>query len=131
MKTRAAALLLAAAFGIEAGVAACGEPSEAERFIQGTWTHSGTAQGEPIHRTFTYSIEWTFASGHFKQSGYPPLLSEGRYRVVHADAQAITLTLFQQKGDFSEADRTIRITLDRAARTITIADGPALRRKFK
>lgn len=131
MKARAATLLLTLALGAEAGVAACSEPSEAERFIQGTWSYSGTVPGEPIHRTIAVQIEWTFASGRFKQTGYPPLVSEGRYRVVRAEAQAITLTLFEQKGDFSDSDRTIQIALDRAERTITIDNGPALRRKTK
>ena len=131
MKARSAALLLAVALGAETGIAACGEPSEAERFIQGNWSYSGTVPGEPIHRPVSIAIEWSFASGRFRQSGYPPLLSEGRYRVVRADADAITLTLFAQKGHFSEADRTIRIDLDRTAKSISVDRGPALRRKPK
>ena len=124
---RAVALALAA--GAAFGVSGCGEPSEAERFIQGTWSHSGTVPGEPQHRAMSFFIEWTFSSGTFRQSGYPPLLSEGRYRVVRAEAAAITLTLFEQKGHFSETDRTIAIAIDRAAGTIAIDKGPALRRK--
>lgn len=129
MRTRSAALLLALALGADA--AACGEPSEAERFIQGTWSYSGTVPGEPLHRPMSFMIEWTFASGAFRQSGYPPLLSEGRYRVARAEAAAIALTLYAQKGNFSESDRTITIAIDRGANTISVDQGPTLRRKAK
>lgn len=126
LNARAALLLLVL---IAEAPAACGESPEAERFIQGTWSYSGTVSGDPPHRAIAFQIEWTLDSGTFRQSGYPPLLSEGRYRVVRAAADGITLTLYQQKGNFSEADRTIEIALDKAAGTITIDKGPALRRK--
>jgi hypothetical protein len=103
--------------------------SEAERFIQGTWFSSGTTPGTPQHRSVTWYIEWSFESGSFRQSGYPPLQSEGRYRVVRAEAAAITLTLYNQKGNFSETDRTIEIAIDKAGGTISVNKGPELRRK--
>jgi hypothetical protein len=117
-----------AGLGLVLLVAACGG-SPAERFIQGTWFYSGTMPGTPQHRGVTVNIEWTFDSGRFRQSGYPPLVSEGRYRVVRSGEAAITLTVFEQKGNFSESDRTIEIALDRAAGTISVNNGPALLRK--
>lgn len=129
VRLRAAARLLArvAWLGPIALAAGCGP--EAERFIQGTWSASGSTPGTPQHRSMSWSIEWTFASGTFRQSGYPPIQSEGRYRVLRAEPASITLTLYQQKGDFSEADRKIEIAIDKAAGTISIDKGPELRRK--
>jgi hypothetical protein len=121
---RAALLGLAAL----AAVPGCGG-SEAERFIQGTWFGSGTTPGTPQHRSIMWYVEWSFESGSFRQSGYPPLQSEGRYRVVRAKPAAITLTLYQQKGNFSETDRKIEIAIDKAGGTISIDKGPELRRK--
>ena len=109
---------------------ACNVVSEAERFIQGSWLYTGTLPGLPQYPTMPFTVEWTFASGTFRQTGYPPIDSEGRYRVVQAAHAAITLTLFQQKGHFSEADRTIAIAIDRDAGAISIDKGPLLRRKL-
>ena len=119
----------AAALGLVLLMAGCGRSSPAERFIQGAWYYAGTVPGTPQHRAISFHIEWTFDSGRFRQSGYPPLLSEGRYRVVRSTQSTITLTLFEQKGNFSEADRTIEIAIDQAAGTISVNNGPALRRK--
>ena len=115
---------------VVAEVPACGEPSEAERYIQGTWFYRGGLPGQPEYPTRPFTIEWTFASGTFRQTGYPPIFSEGRYRVSRAGETDITLTLFKQKGHFSESDRTILIALDKPAGTITIDKGPALQRKL-
>jgi len=99
---------------------------EAERFIQGTWSYSGALPGD---RPMSWYIEWTFAAGRFRQTGYPPLHSEGRYRVLQAAGDALKLELYEQKGNFSEQNRTVDIALDHAAGTISINRGPALRRK--
>ena len=119
----------AAALGLVLLAAGCGRSSPAERFIQGTWYYAGTAPGTPQHRAIAFHIEWTFESGRFRQTGYPPLLSEGQYRVVRSTESAITLTLFEQKGNFSESDRTIEIAIDQVAGTISVNKGPDLRRK--
>ena len=119
----------AAVLGLVLLAAACGGSSPAERFIQGRWSYSGTEPGTPQHRAVIVHIEWAFDSGRFRQSDYPLVLSEGRYRVVRAAEAAITLTLFEQKGNFSETDRTIEIAIDRAAGTISVNNGPALLRK--
>ena len=99
---------------------------ESERFIQGTWSYSGTLPG---NRPMSWFVEWTFADGRFRQSGYPPLHSEGHYRVLQATGDALKLELYEQKGNFSEQNRTIDIAVDRAAGTISVNQGPALRRK--
>jgi hypothetical protein len=125
LSARAALLLLV----LVVDAPACSIVSEAERFIQGSWFYTGTLPGLPQYPTMPFTIEWTFASGTFRQSGYPPIHSEGRYRVVQAGQAAITLTLFQQKGHFSEEDRTIAIAIDRDAGGISIDKGPLLRRK--
>ena len=125
LSVRTALLLLV----LVADAPACNVVSEAERFIQGSWFYTGTLPGLPQYPTMPFTIEWTFASGTFRQTGYPPLESEGRYRVVQAGQAAITLTLFQQKGHFSEADRTIAIAIDYEAGAISIDKGPPLRRK--
>ena len=127
-RLRAGAVLL---LTLAVDVPACNPSSEAERFIQGTWWQLGTMAGEPQHRAISFYLEWTFRSGAFRQSGYPPLLSEGSYRVVRAEPAAITLLLYQQKGDFSDADRTIAIAIDRDDGTISIDQGPPLRRKSR
>jgi hypothetical protein len=126
---RRALLRGAPALGLVLLAAGCGRSSRAERFIQGTWFYAGTVPGTPQHRPVSWHVEWTFNSGYFRQSGYPPLLSEGRYRVVRSAENAITLTLFEQKGNFSEADRTIEIAIDHAAGTISVNNSPALLRK--
>jgi hypothetical protein len=59
----------------------------------------------------------------------PPFPPERLSAAARAEATAIALTLYQQKGNFSEADRTIGIALDRDTGTLSIERGPTLRRK--
>ena len=125
MSRRAGALLLIAAMGGGPVLA----QSAAERFVQGAWHHSGTVPGSVPGREMSFFIEWRFAGGRFVQTGYPPLHSEGRYRVLFADTTVLKLMLFEQSGNFSERDRTIEIAIDRKAETISVNRGPALRRK--
>lgn len=82
--------------------------SDAEDFIQGKWRAAG---GDAIRAWF---IDWTFANGTFKQVGYPPVLQEGKYRVVSADADRITLELYEQKGTFGTENSRLEIALDRS-----------------
>ena len=44
-------------------------------YLQGTWR----AAGETPDR-HTWFLEWTFKDGRFKQTGYPPIKQEGKYR---------------------------------------------------
>lgn len=125
MSLRAGALVLIAAMGAEPAVA----QSAAEKFMQGAWHHSGTVPGSVPGREMSFFIEWRFAAGRFVQTGYPPLHSEGRYRVLFADTPVLKLMLFEQSGNFSERDRTIEIAIDRKTETISVNRGPALRRK--
>ncbi|MCW5771395.1 MAG: hypothetical protein KIT16_07145 [Rhodospirillaceae bacterium] len=120
-------LSLATAVLLAQTAPACAEAPAAERFIQGKWSYTGSL-GRPGEPGPSWHIEWSFSSGRFRQSGYPPLLSEGRYRVLQATDAGLALLLYEQKGHFSEEDRRIRIAIDRKAGTISIDGGPALKR---
>lgn len=129
MTTRAGALLLLAALANPLHAAPALAQSAAEKFVQGAWHHSGTVPGSLPGREMSFFIEWRFARGRFVQTGYPPLHSEGRYRVLYADATALKLLLFEQSGNFSERDRTIEIAIDAKMQTLSVNRGPPLRRK--
>jgi hypothetical protein len=121
----------AGAWLVAAGLAAAPAQAQSagETFVQGTWHHAGTVPGSVPGREMSFFIEWRFALGRFVQTGYPPLHSEGRYRVLFSDTTSLKLMLFEQSGNFSERDRTIEIAIDRKASTISINRGPPLRRK--
>jgi len=125
---RALVLAAAAAGAVFAAVPVHAQTA-AERFIQGAWHYSGTVPGSVPGREMSFFIEWRFAPGRFVQTGYPPLHSAGRYRVLFADATVLRLELFEQSGNFSERDRTIEIAIDRKVETVSINRGPPLRRK--
>ena len=88
--------------------------SDAEDFIHGTWRAAG---GDRIRAWF---LEWTFADGVFKQAGYPPILQEGKYRIIRADGDRVTLELYEQKGNFGTENRQIEILLDKPANRLAI-----------
>ena len=125
MIARAGALVVLVALG----AAPAGAQSATEKFIQGTWHHTGTVPGSVPGREMSFFIEWRFAAGRFVQTGYPPLHSEGRYRTLFADGTVLRLELFEQSGNFSERNRVIEIAIDRKAETISVNRGPALQRK--
>jgi hypothetical protein len=89
-----------------------------ERFIQGTWSY-GTDNGDG-HGTF---LNLTFTPGAFKMEGYPPLEQTGRYRVLSAQGDTLSLRLTAQAGDLPTDDRDMVIVLDRAAGTLTVDGG--------
>ena len=95
---------------------------ENEKFIQGTWRAEGMNGG------YGWYLEWTFDGDKFKQIGYPPIVQEGKYRVVSADADKITIELYEQKGTFGEQKREIQITLDREANQLTISGTKGFKR---
>lgn len=88
---------------------------EVEKYIQGTWR----AEGENNQRS--WFLEWTFAGGKFKQTGYPPILQEGSYRIVNVADGRITIELFAQKGNFGDQPRTIEIVTDPEDEKLTIS----------
>jgi hypothetical protein len=89
--------------------------AENEAFIQGTWRAAG---GDGIRAWF---LEWTFADGTFKQTGYPPIVQEGRYKVTSATGDRITLELYDQKGTFGAENRELQILIDKPAEQLTIS----------
>ena len=95
---------------------------ENEIFIQGTWRTGGENGG------YAWYLEWTFDDGKFKQIGYPPIIQEGKYRVVSADADQITIELYEQKGTFGEQKREIQITVDKQANQLTISNTKGFKR---
>lgn len=88
---------------------------DAENFIQGTWRAAG---GDGVRAWF---LDWTFADGAFKQIGYPPILQEGKYRVVSSDADRITLELFEQTGTFGTENSELEILVDKPANQLSIS----------
>jgi len=90
--------------------------SENEKYIQGTWRTAGENSGR------AWFLEWIFDNGSFKQTGYPPITQEGKYRVVAASDNKITLELYEQKGTFGEEAGEIQILIDRESNKLTISD---------
>ncbi len=71
------------------GVIACGG-SRNEKFIQGTWGHSGDLT------VGTWPVTWTFQKGKFvNTAGDPPITLYGKYRVVKEESPNITLSLYE------------------------------------
>lgn len=94
-----------------------------ERFIQGEWRAAGEHPGEEGAGS-AWLMEWKFESGHFKQSGYPPLEQRGKYKVVEEGGSLIELHLFDQEGTFGADQRRVKVKIDRETDTIEI-DGIA------
>lgn len=88
--------------------------NEFETFIQGKWRVAG---GNGIRAWF---LEWTFDKGNFKQVGYPPILQEGKYKILSAEKDKIMLELYEQKGTFGEGKKTMEILFDSQANLLTI-----------
>ncbi len=98
---------------------------ENEKFIRGTWRADGTNGG------YGWYLEWTFDGGKFKQIGYPPIIQEGKYRVVSADGDRLTIELYDQQGTFGEDRREIQIVIDRQANQLTISNTKGFKRQSK
>jgi hypothetical protein len=95
---------------------------ENEKFIQGTWRAGGENGGH------AWYLEWTFDGENFKQIGYPPIVQEGKYRVVSNDGDKLTIELYEQKGTFGEDRRQIEILVDKQANQLTISNMKEFRR---
>lgn len=89
--------------------------SEAEKFLQGKWRAAG---GDNIRAWF---LDWTFDNGKFKQVGYPPIQQEGKYKILRAEKEKITLELYEQKGTFGEETETLEIFIDPKTKLLTIS----------
>jgi hypothetical protein len=88
---------------------------ENEKFIQGKWRVTGENGG------YAWFLEWTFDNGNFKQMGYPPIIQEGKYKVLSVGDSQIRLELYEQKGTFGDEKREIEILIDKQAKQLTIA----------
>lgn len=89
--------------------------AEAETFLQGKWRAAGDHGNGHI-----WFLEWTFDDGKFKQNGYPPILQEGKYKIISVEKGKITLELFEQKGTFGERTKTIDILIDSQTKLLKI-----------
>ncbi|MEQ1764412.1 MAG: hypothetical protein ABL984_14880 [Pyrinomonadaceae bacterium] len=88
-----------------------------EAYLHGTWR----AAGETPDR-HAWFLEWTFKDGRFKQSGYPPILQEGKYRLVESDKKKLTIELFEQDGTFGKESQQTEITIDLRSNLLTISN---------
>ncbi len=84
-----------------------------EGYLQGTWR----AAGETPDR-HAWFLEWTFDNGRFKQMGYPPITQEGKYRLIAAEGDKLTIELFDQNGTFGKETQRIEISADAGRLTI-------------
>jgi hypothetical protein len=92
-----------------------GAVKAAEKFIQGAWRATGTNGG------YGWFLEYTFDNGNFKQTGYPAIFQEGKYRVLSSEGDKLTLELYEQKGTFGEENRELVVLIDRKTNGLTIS----------
>ena len=95
---------------------------ENEKYIQGAWRVDG-ANGKN-----SWFLQWAFDNGNFKQTGYPPITQEGKYRVVSNSGDKLTLELYEQKGTFGDETRKIEILINRAESQLTISSTKGFKR---
>jgi hypothetical protein len=88
---------------------------EPEKYIQGKWRAAGETDRH------TWFLEWTFDNGSFKQSGYPPITQDGKYKVVNVADNKITLELYDQKGTFGEEKSKVEILINPETKQLTIS----------
>lgn len=96
-----------------------------EKYIQGTWHVYGENNG---HGWF---LEWTFDNGKFKQTGYPPIIQEGKCKVVSRSENKLTIELYDQKGTFGNENRKIEIVIDKDKGELIISGTIGFKRKMK
>jgi hypothetical protein len=114
MKTITAFILL---FTISCGGDFLSFKSENEKFIQGKWRLAGTF-GDDENRA--WFLEWEFDNGKFTQNGYPPILQEGKYKILEDNKNTLKLKLYKQKGTFGDDDSELTIIVDKEEKTLTI-----------
>lgn len=86
-----------------------------ENLFQGVWRAEGKNGG------YGWFQEWTFVKGNFKQTGYPPIFQEGKYRIIGNQGDKITLELFEQKGTFGENKRIVEIIRDSERESLAVS----------
>lgn len=90
-----------------------------EDFIQGMWRLTGENGG------YGWVLEWTFDKGRFDLKGYPPLAQGGKYRIVKAAGDKLTLELYDQHGNFGTDNSRIELVIDKKHDTLMIkGQGP-------
>lgn len=105
--------------------------SEEEKFIQGAWRAGGELKNKDGGPGMSWFIEWTFDKGKFKQTGYPPLSQEGKYRIIRKDGNKLTLELYDQKGTFGTENKTIEIVIDKEKDQLKISNQEGFKRTKK
>ncbi|HEY0546216.1 MAG TPA: hypothetical protein VGC91_12620 [Pyrinomonadaceae bacterium] len=122
MKTLLLIFILALA-GVSSGSAPV--QSASERMMQGTWLLEGGGE----KNTPRWYLEWTFDDkGKFSLNGYPPLHQEGSYRIIKSKDNALTLELFDQKGNFGTSKSQMQVVVDGKQDRLTIKDKGPFRR---
>ncbi len=113
---------------ISSFVVACAEvgspTAQAEQQIQGRWSFS-----EEVDEDFHASYSYTFEDGLVRFSGYPPLEWNGRYRILSAENNLITLELFDLEDEDGPRDsHTLDLAFGSAANAMMIGNkGPFTR----
>jgi hypothetical protein len=104
-----------------------GMQGENEKFIQGKWRLTGNLGDQ--NKNQTWLLEWEFKNGSVTQSGYPPLLQKGKYRVLESKENTIKLKLYDQKGTFGTDDNDLEIIIDKKENTLTIGGEKGFQRQ--
>ncbi|WP_420629192.1 hypothetical protein [Candidatus Leptofilum sp.] len=113
---------------ISSFIVACAEvdspTAQAEQKIQGSWSFS-----EAVDEDFHASYSYTFEDGLVRFSGYPPLEWNGRYRILPAENNLITLELFDLEDEDGPRDSyTLDLAVDSVADAMMIGNkGPFTR----
>lgn len=95
--------------------------SEEEKYIQGTWRLSGELPNSNKNEPgMAWYLEYTFDKGKFKQTGYPPITQEGKYKVIKQDGNKLTLELYDQKGTFGTENKQMVVVVEREKNKLTI-----------
>ena len=106
--------------GLLLWLAACSPQDPNEKFIQGAWMTAGD-----IDEGHSWYLEWTFKSGKFEVTGYPPLHQSGSYRVTASEENKLSLELYDQQGDWPTEPRSLDIIINPTDKTLTIdGQGP-------
>jgi hypothetical protein len=107
-----------------ANVASLSAKKTNEDFIQGMWRLTGQ------NGMYGWYLEWAFDRGRFDLKGYPPLAQDGKYRIIKAEGNKLTLELYDQKGNFGTENSQLEVVIDKKKDTLSIkGQGPFARVK--
>ena len=96
-------------------------PPKNEDLIIGTWRLDGELPPGNSGHSFHWFLEYTFnADGSFMQTGYPPLMQKGKYKIIKSEDNKLTLDLYEQSGNFGDKDKQIEIVFDGEKTTLKI-----------